>query len=370
MSHSRRISVSSTISSHNTSSADLASLINLTRDSPDLANLCSKSVGEIPGEQIFEVNAETSVDATCEVLIEKDVNCLIVQLSDPGEDSTIGLFDVSHRWQRQYADVNAFLSLAATSHLINEDDIDVDERILRILDAARNGKVPVSLCTDLSEKNPLIMISQLDSVTTLLSRFSKGAHRVVVRESSSVISDMNLLEWLVGQAHQIEVLGQVLEQPVSTLKLGSERVVSCFSTETVLDAMKTMSEQGLSSVAVIDMGTGDLLSTVTVTDITRIVAPSQNNKILTTPLSQFITLIKAPDGFRDGVDKYPVLSFFARLVGIPDVDPTRMQRNRTASSASSTSSTSARSRSASLSGHHISRRPSSRLVATSPGVVD
>lgn len=54
------------------------------------------------------------------------------------------------------------------------------------------------------------------------------------------------------------------------LELGSKQVISSVSTESVLDAMRTMSEQGLSSIAVTDTGTGDLLSTVTVMDITRV----------------------------------------------------------------------------------------------------
>lgn len=47
----------------------------------------------------------------------------------------------------QFTDVNAFLTLAATSHLINEEDIDIEDRVARILESARSGKVPVKLCT-------------------------------------------------------------------------------------------------------------------------------------------------------------------------------------------------------------------------------
>ncbi|KIJ36718.1 hypothetical protein M422DRAFT_34093 [Sphaerobolus stellatus SS14] len=65
-----------------------------------------------------------------------------------------------------------------------------------------------------------------------------------------------------------------------------------------------MSEQGVSSVAVVHPETGDLLSAVSVTDIAKLVAPSQSKKI-TMQLGQFIALIKAPAGSQDGVDRYP-----------------------------------------------------------------
>jgi hypothetical protein len=66
-----------------------------------------------------------------------------------------------------------------------------------------------------------------------------------------------------------------------------------------------MSEEGVSSVAVLDDDSGVLLSAVSVTDIGRIVVPSQSKQILSTPLHQFVALIKAPDGSTDGADRYP-----------------------------------------------------------------
>ena len=48
------------------------------------------------------------------------------------------------------------------------------------------------------------------------------------------------------------------------------------SSDCVLDAMKLMSEQGVSSVAVIDDVTGTLLSAVSVTDIGKVDPPPYN----------------------------------------------------------------------------------------------
>jgi hypothetical protein len=69
--------------------------------------------------------------------------------------------------------------------------------------------------------------------------------------------------------------------------------------------MRLMSEDGVSSIAVLDDDNRVLLSAVSVTDIGRIVVPSESKHILSTPLHQFIALIKAPDGSTDGADRYP-----------------------------------------------------------------
>jgi len=161
---------------------------------------------------------------------------------------------------------------------------------------------------------------------------------------------------------------------------------------TALDAMTLMSDEGVSTLAVIDEDQRHLLSALSVTDIARIVVPSENSQILSTPVLQLVARIKDAIGATDGADRYPVysvipssnliytiqkllatnshhlfitddfpnspsptnspnslsgiistvdiLSLFAVIANIPDVDPTQMQRQRRASSSSTTSSSS------------------------------
>jgi CBS domain-containing protein len=67
---------------------------------------------------------------------------------------------------------------------------------------------------------------------------------------------------------------QLLSNSLHSLSLPSlniySSVVATTSKSTVLDAMKLMSEQGVSSVAVVEEETGILLSAVSVTDIGKV----------------------------------------------------------------------------------------------------
>lgn len=165
---------------------------------------------------------------------------------------------------------------------------------------------------DLSEKNPLETLPDSASVISLLELFSRGAHRVLIRASDSssgpflgIVSDRRLLSWFASYSPTTSFL----ETPLHSLSLPSlhlfSAVVTATSTSSVLDAMRLMSEEGVSSVAVLDDDSGALLSAVSVTDIGRIVVPSQSKQILSTALHQFISQIKASDGSTDGVDRYP-----------------------------------------------------------------
>ncbi|PPQ65354.1 hypothetical protein CVT26_000069 [Gymnopilus dilepis] len=349
--------------------------------------------------RIVSVDAETSVEDACELLLSEDIPCLAVrarpvELADA--EPFLGLFD--------FADVNAFLTLAATRHTLQPEDFRGNSRVNDIVTAAKAGRVPVHLVSNLSDKNSIAILPHNANLISLLEIFSRGTHRCLVQSSVDpsefvgMVSDRRLLAWFDTYARDTPSFQKYLSNPISTLSLPSfnlnTAVVAAPSSATILDAMKLMSEQGVSSIAVVEEQNGNLLSAVSVTDIGKVVVPSQSNQILSTPLHQFVAHIKEPDGSTDGVDKYPVysvfpssrlsytiekilatnahrvfvtkdsgpaspslspsfhggsfqsnligivsvvdiLSLFARSAKIPNVDPTHMQRHRRASSASS-----------------------------------
>lgn len=373
---------------------------------------------------IVSVDADSTVEEACEKLLSEDIPCLAVR-SDPtgleaDNNSYQGLFD--------FSDVNAFLTLAATRHTFSLDDTDPDPRHTKIIEAATAGRVPVQLVSNLSDKNPFTALPNDADVISLLEIFARGTHRVLIQapdhsgEPIGMVSDRGLLAWFDAYAKSSASFKKYLGNPIQPLSLPSlhiyTSVVAASSSSSLLDAMKLMSEEGVSSIAILDEESGALLSAVSVTDIGKVVVPSQSNQILGTPLHQIISLIKAPHGSTDGADRYPVysvipssnlqytiekllatnahrlfvtrestlsspvlspsaignlcgivsvvdiLSLFARLAKVENIDPTEKQRHRRMSSASSKSSEPPyfRSRSSSKS----SQRQSPSVMAVSP----
>ncbi|KAJ3788528.1 hypothetical protein GGU10DRAFT_346094 [Lentinula aff. detonsa] len=382
---------------------------------------------DIIDSRIVAVDGQTSVEEACDILLSEDISCLAIKSVD---QSISGLFD--------FSDVNAFLTLAATKHTFSAEAVQEKPRVDDIFTAARSGHVPVSIVSNLSEKNPLHVLPNNATVVSLLEVFAKGTHRVLIKSNSSadseedfigIVSDRRLLTWFLSFAQQpeSESLRIYLSNPLNSfadslpsLNLFAS-VVATLSTEPVLEAMKLMSEEGVSSIAVLEEEGGTLLSAVSVTDIGKIVVPSQSNHILSLPLQQFISLIKGPDGSTDGQDRYPVysvlptstmlytiqkllatnahrvfvtqestgsspllsptssgnltglvsivdiLSLFARLANVQDVDPTRMQRHRRASSVSSQASSKESDRSRSSSRTGMRRALSTKTSQTTSG---
>ncbi|TFK73512.1 hypothetical protein BDN72DRAFT_761572 [Pluteus cervinus] len=351
--------------------------------------------------RIVAVDADISVEDACDRLLSEDILCLAIRAQTLAENSPyLGLFD--------FSDVNAFLAFAATRHTLSPDDLRGNPRLDNIVTAAIAGRVPVHLVSNLSDKNPLSTLPHDATVISLLEVFARGSHRVLIQAPSpsteflGMVSDRGLLDWFSLYVSESPSFRAYLSNPLNSHALPSvniyDSIISSLSTATVLDAMKLMSEEGVSSIAVLDDETHYLLSAVSVTDIGKIVVPAQSNQILATSLHAFISHIKEADGSEDGADKFPAysvspsstllytvqkllttnahrvfvtreslgsaspllspsfpgnlsgivsivdtLSVFARIAKIPNIDPMRMQRHRRASSSSSQGSRSDRS---------------------------
>ncbi|KAF7763435.1 hypothetical protein Agabi119p4_7972 [Agaricus bisporus var. burnettii] len=396
---------------------------------------------DIIESKVVTVDANIEVEEACNKLLSESIDCLVIvdSASPPSmmgrDDHRTGLFD--------FSDVNAFLTLAATRHTLPPDIIRENARLNRVVEAAKAGKVPVRLVSNFSDKNPCVVLPYNANVISLLEVFARGTHRVFVQNTIppvpgsnnpqllGMVTDKGFLSWFAKYA---KGEGRTLQSPLGRLLSRSlyelafpllnihTAVVAASSVATVLDAMRLMSEDGVSSVAVLDEESGILLGAVSVTDIGQFVVPSQTNHILGTPLKQFVSTVRLPYGSTDGADRYPVysvfpssslvytiekllatnahrlfvtgeaesanpvlspsssgnltgiisivdiLSLFAHLARIPDVDPRRMQRHRRASSTSSHSSDiEALLRTRSSSRASIRRSPSFGMVSSSPG---
>ena len=88
------------------------------------------------------------------------------------------------------------------------------------------------------------------------------------------VSDKSLLEWFTSTAQSSPTLSAFASASLASLALPSlylyTSVIATKASDTVLDAMRLMSDYGVSSVAVIEEEGGRLLSAISVTDIGKV----------------------------------------------------------------------------------------------------
>ena len=89
-----------------------------------------------------------------------------------------------------------------------------------------------------------------------------------------MVSDHQLLKSFALYARETPSFQNYLSNPIQSLSLPSlklnDAVVSTTASKTILDAMKLMSEEGVSSIAIVEDSSGTLLSAVSVTDIGKV----------------------------------------------------------------------------------------------------
>lgn len=212
---------------------------------------------------IIAVDADTSVEDACEVLLSKNVSCIAVNKPSSAAQQGapfIGLFD--------FPDVNAFLTLAATRHRWSPEELREKPRTEEIIAAAKSGRVPVHLVSNLSEKNPLEILPHDATIVSLLTIFAKGTHRAIIRAAPpsnayiGMVSDKALLQWFTVNGERTPGLEAFFQAPLVSHALPSlylySSVVALKASDTVLDAMRLMSDYGVSSVAVLEEEGGRL----------------------------------------------------------------------------------------------------------------
>ena len=128
-----------------------------------------------------------------------------------------------------------------------------------------------------SLEDPTEVCSRLVSSLHLISNLFLSA---LIRSSDNpqefigMVSDHHLLKWFAQYARETPSFQEYLSNPIQSLSLPSldlnNAVVSATSSKKILDAMKLMSEEGVSSIAVVEDRNGILLSAVSVTDIGKV----------------------------------------------------------------------------------------------------
>ncbi|SPQ96905.1 unnamed protein product (mitochondrion) [Plasmodiophora brassicae] len=123
----------------------------------------------------------------------------------------------------------------------------------------------------LARRHPFSYVYTTDSLAVVASRLAqREVHRVPVVDKATgemvaLITQSALVQWVVDNK---ALLGDVLRHPLKDIgPLGTSPVVSVCATSPVLDAFKLMDEHKISAVGVVSQAKGDLVATVSSSDI-------------------------------------------------------------------------------------------------------
>ncbi|ORX49198.1 CBS-domain-containing protein [Hesseltinella vesiculosa] len=262
-----------------------------------------KASSLIDDQVIIEIDGNTPVEQACHHLVKNNISSApVFNMSTSPHGNTVkkycGMFDAG--------DVIAYILLVLKSSSVNDTgSLEIQEIVQR----AMNGKqVPVSLASDLSQRNPFYSIMHETTLLSAVEIFACGTHRVCVLKPDGtikgILSQSTVVKYLYEHRRQFPEIDDLLNRTVRQLSLGESAVISVNADSPVLEALSQMSEHGVSSVAVLGH-MGVILGNISMTDV-KYVLKSVHHRLLWETCIQFVSLIRTQQGIEDGQDRLPV----------------------------------------------------------------
>ncbi|KAI8341244.1 hypothetical protein BC941DRAFT_416307 [Chlamydoabsidia padenii] len=263
----------------------------------------------IKNQNVIEIAGNTPVEIACSVLVDNNISSAPVY-SHPDQStneqlavihtskSYIGCFD--------YADVIAYLLLVLRSSTADESgSLELQDIVKRALDGQQ---VPVSLASDLSQKNPFCSVLPEATLASVVEEFSCGIHRVSVMNPDGrikgILSQSTVVKYFYENKYQFPEISALFNKTLRELNLGQTDVVSVDADTLVLDALAQMNQHNVSSVAVLG-NMGVIMGNISMTDV-KYVLKSSNHRLLWDTCFRFVSLIRNKQGIDDGEDRLPV----------------------------------------------------------------
>lgn len=210
-----------------------------------------------------------------------------------------------------YTDLNAYLLLVLNKIRIeNLKNIDYTPKqdIPKLIKKAQIGEqVPVSFVIRLTNKNPFIKLTESDTLSTVVEILGTGVHRIAIindNKLSGILSQRRLVKFLWDNARRFPSMEPLLSSPISSLHIGSPNPISIFGDQALIEALMTMHNLKMSSLAVVDRNY-HLLGNISVTDV-RLVSTTSKSDLLYKSCLHFISVILNSRGLENGKDSFPI----------------------------------------------------------------
>ncbi|KAF3763059.1 hypothetical protein M406DRAFT_238357, partial [Cryphonectria parasitica EP155] len=244
------------------------------------------------------VDLESSVEEATMILVKGNVagNCVLVK--DGPVKRPVATFD--------YKDLNAYLLVVVGLAKPEEEHVQLYEGIARR--ASEREAIPLREIQPLCRQEQLVSLSPDDFLPGAIEVFGSGIHRILVTtqdgETVGVLSQLKVVEFFWNEGVNFQVIDRLYPALLRDLRIGSQQIVAINADAPLAEALVLMSNEGLTSVAVIDNGS-NVVGNISTADI-RLLTSAASMPLLQQTCMHFITVILSERGMEKGRDSVPV----------------------------------------------------------------
>ncbi|KAL5323513.1 hypothetical protein ACEPPN_008050 [Leptodophora sp. 'Broadleaf-Isolate-01'] len=257
-------------------------------------------VGELVNkEEVRWAQLDTGVEQATKLLIELGPPNVILLRETSDSTSACGTFD--------YSDLNAYLLVVVGLANPEGEQLETFDALAK---KAREGAwIPVRDIQTLAKKGPLITLSESEDLSKAIEHFASGVHRILVckhgtTEVVGILSQLKVVRFLWDNATSFPAIDALYPVILRDLGVGTRETISINGDRTLTDALQLMSNEGLTSVAVVDNAL-NVVGNISTADV-KLLTNSSSLPLLKSSCIHFISVILSERGIGDGKDSFPV----------------------------------------------------------------
>ncbi|KAG9244888.1 hypothetical protein BJ878DRAFT_479745 [Calycina marina] len=256
------------------------------------------------GELVLKIDVrwaelDTPIEPATKLLLETGPPNVILVRENKNVNTACDTFD--------FNDLNAYLQVVVGLAKPDEDQVDAYNQL-----AAKTKKqlpVPLREVTTLAKKSALVTLSENDNISKAIEIFGSGVHRILVRKANStdvvgILSQLKLVQFLWDNGSQFPAIDRLYPVNLRDLGIGTPQIISINGDRSLADALQLMSNEGITSIAVVDNAM-NVIGNISTVDV-RLLTSSASLPLLQLSCIHFISIILSERGVENGKDSFPV----------------------------------------------------------------
>ncbi|KAG8158288.1 hypothetical protein KVR01_012049 [Diaporthe batatas] len=258
-------------------------------------------VGELVAlntDEVRWVDLDSSVEEATMALVKGKVagNCVLVK--DGPQNKAVSTFD--------YRDLNAYL--LAVVGLARPEDEHVALYDTIATRAREREAIPLRDIQPICRPEQLLSLPPETFLPGAIEVFGSGVHRMLIMsddgEVTGILSQLKLLEFFWNEGINFPTIERLYPVLLRDLQIGSQQIISINADAPLAEALMLMSNEGLTSVAVID-NASNVVGNISSADV-RLLTSAASLPLLQSTCMHFITVILSERGMEKGRDSVPV----------------------------------------------------------------
>lgn len=231
-------------------------------------------------------------------LLKNSPSNLVLVRETSSDKKAISTFD--------HNDLNAYLLVVVGLAKPDEEHIQLYDSIAKR--AQERQPIPLRDIQQILRKEELIALTPDEYLTRAIEVFGSGIHRVLITNPDSevlgILSQLKVLEFFWNERLHFPMIDRLYGAPLKDLHVGTQQIIAINADAPLAEALTLMSNEGLTSVAVVDNGL-NVVGNISTADV-RHLTNAASLPLLQSTCMHFISVILTERGVEKGRDSFPV----------------------------------------------------------------